>query len=33
MNAWQREITQLSTEIHAAVIAKYLKETGIWLYN
>jgi len=33
MKAWRREIDQLSAEIHAAVISKYLKDTGIWLYS
>jgi len=33
MKDWKGEIARLSTEIHAAVIAKYLQDTGIWLYN
>jgi len=33
MKAWNREIDRLSTEIHAAAISKYLKDTCIWLYN
>jgi hypothetical protein len=32
MKAWKREIARLSTEIHAAVISKYLEDTGIWLF-
>ena len=30
---WNREITRLSTEIHAAAISRYLEETGCWLYR
>lgn len=30
---WKREVTRLSTEIHAAAISKYLEETGRWLYG
>jgi hypothetical protein len=33
MKAWKGEIDQLSTEIHAAAIAKYLENTGIWLFS
>jgi hypothetical protein len=33
MKAWKREIDRLSTEIHAAAIAKYLDAVGIWLFN
>ena len=33
MKAWKREIDELSTEIHAAAISKYLTDTGIWLYS
>jgi hypothetical protein len=29
---WKREISRLSTEIHAAAILTYLEETGRWLY-
>jgi len=29
---WNRETSRLSTEIHAAAIAKYMEETGRWLY-
>ena len=29
---WRKEVSRLSTEIHAAAIAKYLEETGKWLY-
>ena len=29
---WDREATRLSAEIHAAVLSKYMKETGDWLY-
>lgn len=30
---WQREVSRLSTEIHAAVLAKYMAETAHWLYT
>ncbi|MDR0496351.1 MAG: hypothetical protein LBH42_01910 [Treponema sp.] len=30
---WDREVSRLSTEIHAAAISKYLGKTGIWLYS
>jgi hypothetical protein len=33
IKAWKREIDRLSPEIHAAAIAKYLEDTGIWLFN
>jgi len=33
MKEWKREIDGLSTEIHAAAIAKYLDDTGMWLYG
>jgi len=33
MKAWKSEINELSTEIHAAAIAKYLENTGIWLFS
>ena len=33
LNNWNREISQLSTEIHAAAISKYLKEAANWLYS
>jgi len=33
MKAWKREIDGLSTEIHAAAIAKYIDDTGKWLYG
>jgi len=29
---WNREVTRLSTEIHAAALSKYMEETGQWLY-
>ena len=29
---WRREVSKLSTEIHAAAISKYLEEAGNWLY-
>jgi len=29
---WDREASRLSTEVHAAVLSKYMKETGRWLY-
>ena len=29
---WRKEVTRLSSEIHAAAISKYLDETGNWLY-
>jgi len=29
---WNKEISRLSTEIHAAALAKYMEETGRWLY-
>jgi hypothetical protein len=33
MKAWRREIDELSTEIHAAAITKYLENTRIWLFS
>jgi hypothetical protein len=33
MDDWKREISRLSTEIHAAAISKYLEDTGNWLFN
>jgi len=30
---WSREISRLSTEIHAAALSKYTEETGRWLYG
>jgi len=30
---WKREISRLSTEIHAAALSKYMEETGRWLYE
>jgi hypothetical protein len=30
---WSRETAALSTEIHAAVLAKYFDEAGAWLYD
>ena len=32
IEAWKREVNRLSTEIHAAAIAKFLDDTGIWLF-
>jgi len=32
-NNWSREISRLSTEIHAAALSKYTEETGRWLYG
>ena len=32
LNDWKREISRLSTEIHAAALSKYMEETGQWLY-
>jgi hypothetical protein len=29
---WTREISRINSEIHAAALAKYLDETGKWLY-
>jgi hypothetical protein len=29
---WEREVSRLSAEIHAAILSKYMKETGRWLY-
>jgi hypothetical protein len=33
IEAWKREVNRLSNEIHAAAIAKYLEDTGIWLFT
>ena len=33
IESWKKEVSKLSTEIHAAAISKYLEETGNWLYN
>jgi len=30
---WNREISRLSTEIHAAALSNYFEETGKWLYK
>jgi hypothetical protein len=30
---WNRAVSALSTEIHAAALAMYLEEAGNWLYN
>jgi len=30
---WDREASRISTEIHAAVLSKYMKETSRWLYT
>ena len=30
---WNREIARLSTEIHAAALAKYMEDAGRWLYS
>jgi len=30
---WEREASRLSTEIHIAVLSKYIKEAGNWLYT
>jgi len=32
MENWKREINKISTEIHAAVISKYIEGAGYWLY-
>ena len=33
IEAWKREIDRLSTGVHAAAIARFLEDTGIWLYS
>ena len=30
---WNKEISRLSTEIHAAALTRYFEETGAWLYS
>jgi hypothetical protein len=30
---WNREISKMSSEIHGAVISKYIDGTGNWLYH
>lgn len=30
---WRKDVSRLSSEIHAAAISKYLEETGLWLYK
>ena len=30
---WNREVSRLSSEIHAAALAKYMEETRIWVYG
>ena len=30
---WNREVSKLSSEIHAAALTKYMEETGRWLYG
>ena len=32
INSWNREVSRLSSEIHAAALSKYMEETGQWLY-
>jgi hypothetical protein len=32
MEAYKREVSRLSTEIHAAAVAKFLEDAGLWLY-
>ena len=32
LTAWKKEISRLSTEIHAAALTKYFEDTGAWLY-
>jgi hypothetical protein len=31
--SWNQEISKLCTEIHAAALARYMEETGRWLYG
>jgi len=33
MDSWKREVSRLSTDIHVAIISKYLEETSQWLYG
>ena len=33
VETWRREVLRLSTEIHIAIISKYIEETGLWLYG
>jgi hypothetical protein len=33
MKTWKRVVDLLSTEIHAAAIAKHLEDAGIWLFS
>ena len=30
---WNRQLSRIAQEIHAAIISKYLEETGHWVYN
>jgi len=30
---WKKEISKLSTEIHAAALSRYMEETGRWIYE
>ena len=30
---WDRETTKIKSEIHTAVLAKYMEKTGLWLYQ
>ena len=33
IDSWKREVLRLSTDIHVAIISKYMEETGQWLYG
>ena len=33
LKSWNREVSRLSMEIHAAALSKYMEETGRWLYG
>ena len=33
IEVWKKEILRLSTEIHVAIVSKYIEETSQWLYG
>jgi hypothetical protein len=32
-DAWNREVSKVQTDIHTAMLTKYLNEAGLWLYG
>lgn len=33
LSDWNKEVSRLSTEIHAAALSKYMEETGQWVFS